>query len=1494
MTPSRAFLTASSLVVSFALAPLSRAQSQVFTDTFAASTVNSGTPAAPTVDSTAYQLFSSKTWSPDPAIASGHFQFGIAPSSSGHIETHALFSATPVALSNPGDFIQLTTTFTDTSGLLTQNGILGFGLYNSGGTAPLAGGLNGTATNGTAGVTGGAKDWQGYVNRLAFNAGNHRLATRPAQSLSTGNNQDLVTEGSGSQSYAGGVNLASVASSLTLVAGNQYTHTLTITLTATGTLSLDGALYAGSTASGTALYTQSATGVSGGNFLTASFDALALGWRATSNTAATAIDIQSFTVTSNAVAGATPVFTVQPASQTVGTGASVTFTAAASGSPTYQWRKDGIDLPGATSASYSIASASSTDAGSFTVVATNASGSTTSAAATLTVSAASGPAITAQPAAATADVGASVSFTVTATGIAPLSYQWQRETNGVFADVSFIFPGNDPSIITDYSGSATATLHFSHAQVINAGTYRVLVTDSTGTTASTPATFTVNATPVGALAMDGYAASVTGGGALTPVVVTTASALKAATESSSPAVITVSGIIDLGTNGRIGVKSNKTIRGADTGATILGTLSLSGANNVLIANLNISARTGERASNDGITIGGGSSNVLVTKCTIFDCTDGNLDDVNGSDNVTVSWCKFYYTRNTTHNFSNLVGSADDDNGPTGASTYHATWHHNWWADGCKQRMLADRYGPCHMFNNYWNCVGNDYCTASRNVSQMLSENNYYDGVKSPLTKENSGLLKTFGVIFNNCTGTQITSDDIVFTPPYSYQLDASSSVPAIVKAGAGNVSTPAPAVPSANITGDSSAAVGGDLTLSVTAAGFSPSSYQWRFKNSPIAGATSATFVLANAQLSDAGVYSVMLGLPGGSDIVVSPAFAVSIAAVATHPPVIIAGPGRQIVNVGTSASFTVTASGDAPLTYQWQKDNSGTFSNIIGATSSTLTFASAQSTDAGSYRAIVTNNAGSATSSAASLTVNPNFGAMTPDGFAATVTGGGSATPVVVSDAPAFKAAAEASGPAVITVSGTLDLGGSVAVKSDKTIQGADGLATLIGCLDLGSGGVNNVLIRGLNITNPGASGTDGITVHGASNVFITHCTVFDCANGLIDIDAGSDKVTVSWCEFYYTTAQTAHRFAMTIGSSTEAAPLHVTLHHNAWSDRCDERMPSANFGLVHLYNNYLTATANSSATKAGASSQFFVERSLYVGVKDPLSKENGGLIRSVENVFTNTTGLPADAGSDAVFTPPYSYKLFPITSSGGLDVATLVTANAGNTAGLNSASPALASASIAGPSAGGSADVKAGASLTLTASATGFTAGTYQWRLNNFPLAGATSPTFTLVSMAAENAGLYTVAISTDTGETVISAPFTVTLGAAVLPSITTQPASTTVAVGATASFTVAATGDAPLSYQWRKDGVALAGATSATYSISNAITGYAGAYSVVVSNSAGSVTSNNATLTVTTPPAPPPASGGGGGGGAPSWWFLASLGFLGALRRTTVRREKSRAVE
>lgn len=123
---------------------------------------------------------------------------------------------------------------------------------------------------------------------------------------------------------------------------------------------------------------------------------------------------------------------------------------------------------------------------------------------------------------------------------------------------------------------------------------------------------------------------------------------------------------------------------------------------------------------------------------------------------------------------------------------------------------------------------------------------------------------------------------------------------------------------------------------------------------------------------------------------------------------------------------------------------------------------------------------------------------------------------------------------------------------------------------------------------------------------------------------------------------------------------------------------------------------------------------------------------------------------------------------------------------------------------------------------------------------------------------------------------------------PVITTQPASQSVTVGGSVTFSVVASGS-PTAYQWSFNNVPISGATSASYTVANAQSANAGAYTVAVSNSAGTVVSSAATLTVNAVIVTPPVSsggGGGGGGGAPSHYFLAALAGVALVRWLTRR--------
>ena len=166
-----------------------------------------------------------------------------------------------------------------------------------------------------------------------------------------------------------------------------------------------------------------------------------------------------------------PSITTQPAGSTVTSGQTATFTVVANGTAplNYQWQKNGASISGATSASYTTPAATNSDSGStFDVVVSNSAGTVTSSPATLTVSAATGaPAITAPPVNQTVTVGQTATFSVTASGTAPLSYQWSKNASAISGGTSssYITPATTTSdngaqftvVVSDASGSATSS-----------------------------------------------------------------------------------------------------------------------------------------------------------------------------------------------------------------------------------------------------------------------------------------------------------------------------------------------------------------------------------------------------------------------------------------------------------------------------------------------------------------------------------------------------------------------------------------------------------------------------------------------------------------------------------------------------------------------------------------------------------------------------------------------------------------------------------------------------------------------------------------------------------------------------------------------------------------------------------------------------------------------------------------------------------------------------
>ncbi|HEY2547677.1 MAG TPA: immunoglobulin domain-containing protein, partial [Candidatus Acidoferrum sp.] len=188
-----------------------------------------------------------------------------------------------------------------------------------------------------------------------------------------------------------------------------------------------------------------------------------------------------------------------------------------------------------------------------------------------------------------------------------------------------------------------------------------------------------------------------------------------------------------------------------------------------------------------------------------------------------------------------------------------------------------------------------------------------------------------------------------------------------------------------------------------------------------------------------------------------------------------------------------------------------------------------------------------------------------------------------------------------------------------------------------------------------------------------------------------------------------------------------------------------------------------------------------------------------------------------------------------------------AGVVSGSNN-SPAPVAPSIATQPA--SQTITSGQTATFSVTATGTAPLTYQWKRNSVVISGASASTYTTpATNSSDNGAQFNVTVSNSAGSATSSSASLTVATVATAPSITTQPTSQTLVVGQTASFSVVATGTAPLSYQWKKNGVAVSGAISSSYTTPATATSDSGAqFTVVVGNTAGSVTSSAATLTVT----------------------------------------------
>ncbi len=623
----------------------------------------------------------------------------------------------------------------------------------------------------------------------------------------------------------------------------------------------------------------------------------------------------------------------------------------------------------------------------------------------------------------------------------------------------------------------------------------------------------------------------------------------------------------------------------------------------------------------------------------------------------------------------------------------------------------------------------------------------------------------------------------------------------------------APAIQSAPAS--QTVSVGSPATFTVSALGTDPLNFEWQRNGVTIAGANAPTYTVpATTTADDGDTFAVIV-----SNVVGTAQSPPATLTVMPGPvvPSITTQPANESVTVGQTATFTVTATGTAPLGYQWNKNGTA----IVGATAPTYTTAATSTGDSGSsFTVTVSNAAGFVQSTAAVLTV-------TPVPVAPTITTQPADQAVTAGTAATFAVVATGSTPLSYQwQKGGTAIAGATAASYTTPATATTDDGTLFTVVVSNTAGSATSNAARLSVTAALIAPT--ITTQPSSQ------TIAEGATATFSVvAAGSAPLSYQWqsngtpiagatSSTYKTPAQSAAAdgtlFTVVVSNAagsvqSSAAKLSVTPAAVAPAITAQPASQTIAFA----------GTATFSVTATGTA---------------PLSyqwRRNGTAIAGATSA-TYTTPPANTADNGEVFSVVVSNSAGTVTSSN----ATLTV----------TAQPPVAPAITAQPV---SLTIASGTTASFSVTATGTAPLSYQWRRNGTAIAGATSATYTTpAETTADSGALFSVMVSNAAGSvTSGNATLTVTGSVGGAPVITSQPLSRSITSGSTATFTVAATGTAPLSYQWRKNGTAIAGATSATYTTPAETTADSGAvFSVTVSNSAGSVTSANATLTVTTP--------------------------------------------
>ena len=626
--------------------------------------------------------------------------------------------------------------------------------------------------------------------------------------------------------------------------------------------------------------------------------------------------------------------------------------------------------------------------------------------------------------------------------------------------------------------------------------------------------------------------------------------------------------------------------------------------------------------------------------------------------------------------------------------------------------------------------------------------------------------------------------------------------------------------------------------FTVVAEGDAPLTFQWRRDGVDLEGETADTYVLepTSYEFDNRAQFDVVVTNAHGS---ITSDVAILTVDPTPIPPAITVQPADVSITEPAAAVFTVTAEGDAPLAFQWRRDGM----DIEGETSDTFILEPTVSEldDGAEYQVVVSSPYGTAISEVAFLTVNPSAGIKSDDFDGAVLNTdiwtymdplGDSALGVedgqVLFDVPAgtvhYVWQTVTSAPRIMQACDDVDF--DIEVKFDSPVTQAYQLQGLL----VEEDAANNLWAE-FNSDGTGTQLSYANLINGEQDQVVSQ-NIPDGAPLYLRFERSGDTWTI-----WYAVQASEWTVLSTFDRAMTVTAVGIFGGNFSYSE------PPAHTTVIDYFRNRAAPTIEVSPADVSVTEPAAAVFTVTAAGDAPLTfqwRRDG----------VNIEG----ANADTFILDPTSYAL----DDGAQFDVTVTNAHGRITSGaaMLTVNPSPLPPEIVVQPADVFVTEPAAAVFAVTAA--GDAPLTFQWRRDGVNIEGANADTFILdpTSYALDDGAQFDVTVTNAHGR--------ITSGAAMLtvdpsplpPEIVVQPADVFVTEPAAAVFAVTAAGDAPLTFQWRRDGVNIEGANADTFILDP--TSYAlddGAqFDVTVTNAHGRITSGAAMLTVDPSPLPP----------------------------------------